>query len=67
MKSDEYVKYLTEQLVRYMETPREQRKKSRMEHKAVRPALRNQLFGQVPDAIENYIKRLSTVVRQRHH
>jgi hypothetical protein len=67
MKSEDYVKYLTEQLVRYMETPRAQRRKSRLESKAIRPALRNQLFGQIPDAIENYIKRLSSMVKQRQH
>ncbi|WP_010632183.1 YqzE family protein [Sporolactobacillus vineae] len=66
MKSEDYVKYLTEQLVRYMETPREQRRRSRLESRAARPALRNQLFGQIPDAIENYIRRLSSIVKQKH-
>jgi hypothetical protein len=59
LKSDEYVRFLTEQFVRYMETPRAERKKVRMEQKAARPPFRNQLFGQIPDAIESYASRIT--------
>lgn len=55
MKSDEYVKFLTEQFVRYMETPRAERKRVKMEQRALRPPLRNQLFGQIPNAVESYV------------
>ncbi|GAY75291.1 hypothetical protein NBRC111894_845 [Sporolactobacillus inulinus] len=58
MKSEEYVRFLTEQFVRYMETPRDQRKKVRQEQKANRPPLRNLLFGQIPDAIEDYTVKI---------
>ncbi|RYM02200.1 YqzE family protein [Sporolactobacillus sp. THM7-7] len=58
MKSDEYVKFLTEKFVRYMQVPREERRKARREQRAARPALRNQLFGQIPDAIENYAAQI---------
>ncbi|MCL1630379.1 YqzE family protein [Sporolactobacillus sp. CPB3-1] len=64
MKSDEYVRFLTEQFVRYMETPREERKKARMEQKAQRPPLRNQLFGQIPDAIENYVASIRSKLKK---
>ncbi|MCO7126831.1 YqzE family protein [Sporolactobacillus shoreicorticis] len=65
MKSDEYVRFLTEQFVRYMETPRDERAKARMEHKANRPPLRNQLFGQIPDAIESYAAQISEHFKKR--
>ncbi|MCO7176515.1 YqzE family protein [Sporolactobacillus kofuensis] len=64
MKSEEYVRFLTEQFVRYMETPREERKKVRREHKAARPPLRNQLFGQIPDAIESYTSDIISRVKK---
>ncbi|MFT8317508.1 MAG: YqzE family protein [Sporolactobacillus sp.] len=67
MKSEDYVRYLTEQFVRYMETPRDERKKVRREHKAVRPPMRNQLFGQIPDAIENYAQAIKNQIRNKRH
>lgn len=65
MKSDEYVKYLTEQFVRYMETPRAQRKKARIEQRASRPPLRNQLFGQIPNAVESYAAQFKDLFRKK--
>ncbi|MCQ2008407.1 MAG: YqzE family protein [Sporolactobacillus sp.] len=65
MKSEDYVRFLTEQFVRYMETPREEREKARMEHKAKRPPLRNQLFGQIPNAIESYTAQISEHLKKR--
>jgi hypothetical protein len=64
MKSDEYVRFLTEQFVRYMETPREERKKVRLQQKANRPPIRNQLFGQIPDAIESYTASISERIKK---
>ncbi|RYL90434.1 YqzE family protein [Sporolactobacillus sp. THM19-2] len=58
MKPEEYVKFLTEQFVRYMERPRAERKQTRQEHREQRLPVRNQLFGQIPNAIENYVARL---------
>ncbi|RYL91046.1 YqzE family protein [Sporolactobacillus sp. THM7-4] len=65
MKSDEYVRFLTEQFVRYMEVPRAERKKARMEQKATRPPLRNQLFGQIPNAIESYVSQIKTFLGKK--
>lgn len=65
MKSDEYVKFLTEQLVRYMETPREERRSNRLKQKEARPPFRNQLFGQIPDAIENYVTQFRNLLRKK--
>ncbi len=61
MKSDQYVKYLTEQFVRYMETPRAERR----ERKVHRPPTGNLLFGQIPIAIESYIRRAQQVLSRR--
>lgn len=65
MKSDEYVKFLTEQFVRYMETPRAERRENRLRQKAARPPMRNQLFGQIPDAIESYAKQFIRLFRNK--
>lgn len=65
MKSDEYVKFLTEQFVRYMETPRASRKKARQEHKAQRLPIRNQLFGQIPDAVICYARQIRNLFRKK--
>lgn len=67
MKSEDYVRYLTEQFVRYLETPREERKKARLEHKEDRPPIRAQLFGQIPDAIESYAAQIKKKIKKRNH
>jgi len=60
MKSDDYVKFLTEQFVHFMETPRSERKTVRIEKKQSRPPRRNLWFGLVPDAIEHYAGQAKT-------
>ncbi|GGL61458.1 YqzE family protein [Sporolactobacillus putidus] len=66
MKSDEYVKFLTEQFVRYMETPRAERKRAKIEQRALRPPLRNELFGQIPNAIESYALQLKDFFNKKN-
>jgi hypothetical protein len=51
MKSDDYVKYLTEQFVHYMNQPKDFRKQARAEKKQYKGLIRNELFGLLPDAI----------------
>lgn len=60
MKSDDYVKFLTEQFVHYMETPRADRKTVRIEKRQSRPPKRNLWFGLVPNAIEYYAGQTKT-------
>ena len=47
-KADEYVKYLTEQFVNYMERPREERKQLRSSAKASREPWLTRWFGWGP-------------------
>ncbi|WKB36939.1 YqzE family protein [Terrilactibacillus sp. S3-3] len=42
MKSDDYVKFLTEQFVHFMETPRSERKTVRIEKKKTIPSAETQ-------------------------
>ncbi|MFT8362132.1 MAG: YqzE family protein [Sporolactobacillus sp.] len=65
MKSEDYVKYLTEQFVRYLETPRTERKKVRQAHRASRPPMRHFLFGQIPDALESYVVTLRNRIKKK--
>ncbi|WP_138751980.1 YqzE family protein [Paenibacillus sinopodophylli] len=50
-KGDEYVKYITEQFVNYIETPREERKQTRMSAKARREPWLTRWFGLGPMSI----------------
>ncbi|HTG69264.1 MAG TPA: YqzE family protein [Candidatus Udaeobacter sp.] len=50
-KGDEYVKYMTEQLVTYLETPREERKQIRTSAKARREPWLTRWFGFGPMSI----------------
>ncbi|WP_085523380.1 YqzE family protein [Tuberibacillus sp. Marseille-P3662] len=57
MKSNDYVKYLTEQFVQYVEQPKEQRKSSRRERKQNNtPMIGNRWFGMLPVAFNHYIR-----------
>jgi hypothetical protein len=56
MKSDDYVKYLTEQFVHYMNQPKDFRKQVRAEKKQSKAPVRNELFGLLPDAISHTLK-----------
>jgi len=57
-KSDELVKYITQRIATYLETPREERRQRRRERKAMpREALSVRLFGMVPLGIRMMVKR----------
>ncbi|MFC7394260.1 YqzE family protein [Scopulibacillus cellulosilyticus] len=56
MKSNDYVKFLTEQFVQYMEQPRTVRKNMRQERRQYRKPLKNELFGLIPNACSHYFQ-----------
>ncbi len=58
MKSDDYVKYLTEQFVHYMNQPRDFRKQVRAERKQYKSSMSRQLFGLLPDAFSHTFGRV---------
>jgi hypothetical protein len=57
-KSDELVKYVTVQLLHYMETPREIRKQTRANQKVVREPWKYRWFGMLPLAIQMWTQDL---------
>ncbi|QFT89789.1 hypothetical protein FIU87_14090 [Bacillus sp. THAF10] len=57
MKTNDYVKYVTQQLVTYMDKPKEVRKEQRQIKKQERPPVAFQLFGIIPYAILMMFKK----------
>ncbi|MCR6096696.1 YqzE family protein [Salipaludibacillus agaradhaerens] len=57
MKTNDYVKYMTEQLVTYVDIPREERKEKRQLKKKHRPPMSYRLFGLIPIAFRFLFNR----------
>lgn len=55
IKSDELIKYITEQVVTYMETPAEIRKEQRKSLQSQKEAWSSKWFGMVPIAIQMWM------------
>ena len=51
MKTNDYVKYVTEQLVSYMDKPKAERKQIKTQKKLEKDPIVNQLFGVIPMSI----------------
>lgn len=61
MKSQEWIKYLTEEFVQYVDTPKDQRIKKRQEKKEVQGTWGQHWFGVLPMAIGMFFKRAPKV------
>ncbi|WP_026689289.1 YqzE family protein [Alteribacter aurantiacus] len=48
MKTNDYVKFVTQQFVEYADQPKSERKKKRLEKKEARPPAINRWFGLIP-------------------
>ncbi|MGD6832311.1 YqzE family protein [Sutcliffiella halmapala] len=57
MKTNDYVKYVTQQLVTYMDQPKEVKKAQRNQRKLERSPVVYQLFGVIPFAIMMFFKK----------
>ncbi|ALC81604.1 MULTISPECIES: YqzE family protein [Bacillus] len=57
MKTNDYVKYMTEQLVKYMDMPENERKEWRQERKSPKPPRSVRWFGMFPIAIKMFFQR----------
>ena len=57
LSTNDYVKFVTQQIVSYMDKPKEVRKESRMNHKSERMPLVNRWFGVIPSSIMLLLKR----------
>lgn len=49
--ADEYIKYITERFVQYIETPKEERRRSRSEARSARGPWHVRWFGMAPASI----------------
>ncbi len=56
-KGKELVKFITEQVVTYIETPREARKLAKISSKEQRENWRTRWFGMLPLSIHMYVKQ----------
>ncbi|PLR68111.1 MULTISPECIES: YqzE family protein [Bacillaceae] len=57
MSTNDYVKYMTQQLVRYMDTPKEERKVKKTNRKKERQPLFSRWFGVLPFAVMLLMKK----------
>lgn len=57
MKTNEYVKYVTQQIVTYVDTPTEQKKQTKQEKKDTRLPFMYRMFGLLPLALTVAIKK----------
>jgi hypothetical protein len=63
-KSDELIKYITERVVTYIDTPREQRKRYREDVKIKRGRWDVRWFGMLPLAVSMWVNGLRRTVRR---
>ncbi|MGZ0086322.1 MULTISPECIES: YqzE family protein [unclassified Geobacillus] len=57
MAVNDYVKFVTQQFVAYMDMPKEERRKRRQSRKQERPPLSYHLFGMVPFSLRLLFRR----------
>ncbi|OYD07781.1 YqzE family protein [Paludifilum halophilum] len=57
MSSQDYIKYLVQQMVKYMDMPKEKRKEVRELRKEQRPRWSHRWFGMVPFGMKMFAKR----------
>jgi DNA-binding transcriptional regulator YbjK len=57
LSTNDYVKYMTEQFVRYIDQPKEERRKLREQKKQEKTPFLNRWFGMIPLAILLLFKR----------
>ncbi len=57
MKTNDYVKYVTQQFVSYVDTPSEKRKAMKEERRASKPPFAYRWFGLIPFALAQAFKQ----------
>lgn len=57
LSNNDYVKYMTQRIVKYMDTPKDQRKKQKEERKQQDIAYSNKWFGVLPFAVRLLIQK----------
>jgi len=61
LKTNDYVKYMTQEIIKYMNTPRDERKEHKQEKIEMKPPFSQRLFGVLPFGFSMMLKK-----RQRH-
>lgn len=57
MSFNDYVKFVTQQFVTYVDQPKDKRREIRLERKESRPPIQYRWFGMIPLAISMFLKR----------
>ncbi|MGE6629333.1 YqzE family protein [Bacillus sp. NPDC077027] len=57
MKTNAYVKYMTEEVIKYMNTPREERREHKQVKKELKTPFVQRLFGMIPFGFAMLFKR----------
>ncbi|PGS48925.1 YqzE family protein [Bacillus sp. AFS041924] len=59
MKTNDYVKYMTEQFINYIDRPKEKRDSIKQEKEELKAPLSTSMFGMLPLSIALYMKKIS--------
>ncbi|MBL4951416.1 YqzE family protein [Neobacillus sp. OS1-32] len=57
MKTNDYIKYMTQTLVKYADQPREERKRQRLERKQMKGSFWYRWFGILPYVLYSAVRR----------
>ncbi|MDM5298722.1 YqzE family protein [Bacillus pumilus] len=57
MKTNDYVKYMTQEIIKYMNTPRDERKEHKQEKMETKPPLSQRMFGVLPFGFSMMFKK----------
>jgi hypothetical protein len=57
MASNDYIKFVTQQIVSYMDQPKEQRQEQKQKKKQERLPMSSELFGMIPASISMLFKK----------
>lgn len=60
MSGNDYVKFMTQEIVKYMDMPQDEKKKRKEIKKTHREPITNHMFGVIPFALKFLFKRKNT-------
>jgi len=66
MKSNDYIKYITQTVVQYIDQPKDERKKQRLEKKQMKEPFLTKWFGVVPFALYSTIHSINKMKRKKY-
>lgn len=57
MSGNDYLKFMTEQVVAYLDLPQEERKKRKKQEKVPRPVYSSRWLGVLPFAVKTFLRK----------